>query len=116
MILHARLTLTRSLQFHFATILSPWIRRALVAGGFGIGNPSSTVPREVAVVSPFRKGSRSLDAETTHSKMDDIEGAVQRTRSKSAEVEPIDSTDTPYFHIDLQSAVEAAESGGPIAK
>jgi len=26
----------RSIEFHFANILSPWIRRALIAGGFGL--------------------------------------------------------------------------------
>lgn len=33
-------------QFHFAHILSPWIRRALLAGGFGTG----TIPRRVTEI------------------------------------------------------------------
>ena len=46
----------RPVEFHFATILSPWIRRALVAGGFGTGLPASSGPREIAPVVPYRGG------------------------------------------------------------
>jgi sodium-independent sulfate anion transporter 11 len=74
-----------------------------------MGSPSSTVSRDVAVVVPYRDGS----TETTRAKMVDAEGGA---KERSLELEPIDPTDTPFFHIDLQSAVEAAESGAPVAK
>ncbi len=40
-------------QFHFATILSPWIRRALVAGGFGVGTLSTRMHEEIAPVTRY---------------------------------------------------------------
>src|ERR1700729_2626647 len=45
-------------QFHFATVLSPWIRRALVAGGFGIGTSTITIHQEIASVVPYRGGNK----------------------------------------------------------
>ncbi|PWN51657.1 sulfate permease [Violaceomyces palustris] len=38
-------------EFHFANILSPWIRRALLAGGFGTGNASRHITEIAPVVS-----------------------------------------------------------------
>ena len=46
------------LQFHFATILSPWIHCALVAASFGVGTPAADLPREIAPVVPCRGGRR----------------------------------------------------------
>lgn len=40
----------REVQFHFAQILSPWIKRALLAGGFGTGEIVGERPLEVAPV------------------------------------------------------------------
>ncbi len=40
----------RTIEFHFACVLSPWIKRALVACGFGTGEPSGRIPTEVAAV------------------------------------------------------------------
>lgn len=39
------------IEFHFANILSPWIRRALLAGGFGTGNTSGRIVEVAPVVS-----------------------------------------------------------------
>ncbi|GAK65209.1 sulfate permease [Moesziomyces antarcticus] len=38
-------------EFHFANILSPWIRRGLLAGGFGLGFPSKRITDVAPVVS-----------------------------------------------------------------
>ncbi|SPO27255.1 probable Sulfate permease [Ustilago trichophora] len=38
-------------EFHFANILSPWIRRGLLAGGFGLGFPSKRITEIAPVVS-----------------------------------------------------------------
>ncbi|KAF8638506.1 hypothetical protein AX16_010489 [Volvariella volvacea WC 439] len=101
-------------EFHFATILSPWIRRALVAGGFGIGISASRAPQDLAAVVPYRDGRTEPVAET----VDDIETASGLKRNPSdfsvpaiSGYEPIYDTDTPFFHVDLESAVKAAESG-----
>ncbi|KIY67713.1 sulfate permease [Cylindrobasidium torrendii FP15055 ss-10] len=97
-------------EFHFATILSPWIRRALVAGGFGVGT-SERLHHEIAPVVPYRDG-RSSDAnyeETT----DDLESGKDLKRVDSASSvpghEPVLATETPFFHLDLHAAVRAAE-------
>ncbi|KAL8286568.1 hypothetical protein RQP46_004585 [Phenoliferia psychrophenolica] len=42
----------RAVPFHFATILSPWIKRALLAGGFGTGVEVRERPLEIAPVVP----------------------------------------------------------------
>ncbi|KAI0721527.1 sulfate permease [Cerioporus squamosus] len=94
----------KPVEFHFATILSPWIRRALIAGGFGIGQPSRA-PTEVAPVVPYRGGRRQLDE---RHKVSDIEAIDEEPKE---EVAPIIPEDTPFFHLDLVAAVRAAESG-----
>lgn len=94
------------LQFHFATVLSPWIRRALVAGGFGTGTPSSRGPTEIAPVVPYRGGRRQLGGIEEQQKTVDIESLED-----AEEDAPISAEDTPYFHFDLAAAVRAAELG-----
>ncbi|KAI0747885.1 sulfate permease [Daedaleopsis nitida] len=96
----------RPVEFHFATILSPWIRRALVAGGFGIGASSSRAPAEIAPVVPYRGGRTQFDGQQ---KTADIE-AIEEVPAKEDEA-PIVPEDTPFFHFDLVAAVRAAESG-----
>lgn len=58
----------REVEFHFANIISPWVRRALIAGGFGTGKPLKEIV-EIAPVVPasttYRRSSRpSADEET----------------------------------------------------
>lgn len=102
------------IEFHFAPILSPWIHRALVAGGFGVGHSESKVPREVAPVVPYRDGT-TFDKHDSISS-DDIEKAdIQKGNLSDpvdgSELEPLVPNNTPFFHIDLAAAVKAAESG-----
>ena len=99
-------------------MLSPWTRRALVAGGFGIGNSDSVANvREVAAVVPYRGGQR--DETIEESKRPDLEsGGNDKRPSRScntavygedgAALVPLD---TPFFHFDLVGAVRAAEGG-----
>jgi sodium-independent sulfate anion transporter 11 len=42
----------KPVEFHFCGILSPWIRRALIAGGFGVGQLDRRGALEVAPVVP----------------------------------------------------------------
>lgn len=49
----------REVEFHFAHITSPWVSRALIAGGFGTGKPLKEII-EVAPVVPSSASSRSL--------------------------------------------------------
>jgi len=105
-------------QFHFATILSPWIRRALLAGGFGSGISASRVPRDLAAVVPYRGGrsdiyTSGIDLNLSRD-IEDGDGDVKMSRSKTSqndEYQPVVPENTPFFHLDLQSAVRAAESG-----
>ncbi|GJE97092.1 sulfate permease [Phanerochaete sordida] len=106
-------------EFHFATVLSPWIRRALIAGGFGMGRSSSRAPTEIAQVvhlGDVRERSSSLPEKA------DVESPViseevrhgSSSSIKAADHEPgapIVLQNTPFFHFDVVSAVRAAESG-----
>jgi sodium-independent sulfate anion transporter 11 len=103
-----------TIEFHFASILSPWIRRALVAGGFGYDHRvQSTRPHDVATVVPYddpqTRGPIPKDVEVgdsqDHSVYDDT--AYGRVQHGEASAVPID---TPYFHLDLAEAVAAAEA------
>ncbi len=92
-------------QFHFATVLSPWIRRGLIAGGFGVGSPSFSAPAEIASVVPYRGGRTQLSEPSKAADIEAIEATLQEDGS------PIVSEDTPFFHFDLTAAVRAAEAG-----
>jgi len=105
-------------EFHFATVLSPWIRRGLIAGGFGVGDTNSASNnREVAAIVPYRGGRRY---ETPEDKIRaDLEtGPNDKRPSRSCETAvygedgaALVPLDTPFFHYDLVGAVRAAESG-----
>ena len=119
----------REVEYHFAQILSPWIKRALVAGGFGTGNPAHRVV-EVASVVPIttvqgpeahgrndfqrrsRKSQRVQDLEEggDHIEKNTCEevwdASIQRSHS---DVAPIVPTNYPFFHLDLDDAVRSAE-------
>jgi sodium-independent sulfate anion transporter 11 len=89
-------------EFHFATILSPWIRRSLVAGGFGYERGSRPVRSHD--VAPL--GSSSTDPEAREiSSSDPSYGAIEHGEASTVPV------DTPFFHLDLTEAVAAAEAG-----
>lgn len=122
--------------FHFCHILSPWIRRALVAGGFGIALTEKErlrIPFEIAPivgstalaqkkdkdgyvytdltqtkpVKDIEAGSGSADDIQQHSQ---IKGVNASAASSATDFEgSLVSTSTPYFHFDLSTAVLAAE-------
>lgn len=104
-------------EFHFAAILSPWIRRALVAEGFGYDHRNlSTRPHDVAAVVPYaddpnsRRGPIPKDVEAGDSLaitsvFNPAYGGVQRGEASTVQI------DTPFFHLDLAEAVAAAEAG-----
>lgn len=115
-------------EFHFANILSPWVRRALIAGGFGIGEFDTRRAREVAPVVPARyeafggaaseSQGNELHARHPHPQAD-IEAApasggkgefdAGSVDSATLDAVPLLDSDTPFFHIDLASAVRSAE-------
>lgn len=101
-------------DFHFASILSPWIRRSLVAGGFGYDHRLRPVSRhhDVAAVPPaYDAGPSSPDIEARETKEaplpdpDPSYGTIDHGEASAVQV------DTPFFHLDLAEAVAAAEVG-----
>jgi sodium-independent sulfate anion transporter 11 len=102
-------------EFHFASILSPWIRRSLVAGGFGYDHRSRPDSRrhDVAAVPPpyndFQAGPYPSDIEARETKgvplADTSYGTIDQGEASAVQV------DTPFFHVDLAEAVAAAEVG-----
>ncbi|KAF8507347.1 sulfate transporter family-domain-containing protein [Hysterangium stoloniferum] len=97
-------------EFHFANILSPWIRRALLAGGFGTANVDGNFITEVAPVFTHHLTQRKnvYDREAGE---EIVQKTLDEEESTTSHVAPIVSTDTPFFHFDLTSAVQAAEQG-----
>ncbi|KAN0141320.1 sulfate transporter [Lactarius tabidus] len=101
-------------EFHFASILSPWIRRALVSAGFGYDHRiRSSRPHDVAAIVPYDdaqprssilKDVEAGDSKDTSMAYDSIYGRVQQGEASAVRV------DTPYFHLDLAEAVAAAEA------
>ena len=125
----------REVEYHFASILSPWIKRALVAGGFGTGSPAHRVV-EVASVVPitsaedpdlhgeedFQRRRRKVHGIKDIEGGDDIIAPIpsktaegrELAQSVSSEAIPVVPTNYPFFHLDLDDAVRSA-ARAPIA-
>ncbi|KAI0721519.1 sulfate permease [Cerioporus squamosus] len=121
----------RPIEFHFATILSPWIRRALIAGGFGTGKATTHVHEEIAPVTRYHDqyiaDPQHCEYEDVSPSRDDTEAGmasvqVQAISARSSTEVTVQSVanepsalmmlpETPFFHLDLSSAVRAAERG-----
>jgi solute carrier family 26 (sodium-independent sulfate anion transporter), member 11 len=90
--------------------MSPWIRRSLIAGGFGYGTGGGTgspldIPLEAASIVPYRGGFPPSDVEAVSYK----EEAGGRVGTEENGTVPLLDRSTPFFHIDLVAAVRAAE-------
>ncbi|GJE97095.1 sulfate permease [Phanerochaete sordida] len=129
----------RPVEFHFASILSPWTRRALVAAGFGVASTAhSGLRHEIAPVTRFHDefisdpqhsdpdvGKASNPAEDPEAVVEEAVEALSSSRSSSEET--VGSPDkqiaraqlvpaaTPFFHFDLTAAVRAGEASAAIA-
>jgi solute carrier family 26 (sodium-independent sulfate anion transporter), member 11 len=87
-------------------VLSPWIRRALVAGGFGgIGEPT-LAQEHAAVHDSYDKADSEGDPESAGIRYKPSSPAGSHDKLDGA---PLYPQDTPFFHFDLASAVRAAE-------
>ncbi|TDL27440.1 sulfate permease [Rickenella mellea] len=100
-------------EFHFANILSPWIRRALVAGGFGFGTPAASYHAEIASVVPQGDITEVQNKHDAYGTQNDPENALKHRAVgfNGSDSEGIVSPRTPFFHFDLVAAVKAAEEG-----
>ena len=95
-------------NFHFTSILSPWIKRALLAGGFGANNKGLTTERrviEVAAVVPLNS-----DATICVNEQDQSGPSTAEFSTSKDTLIPLLQTNTPFFHIDLDDALSAAVS------
>jgi solute carrier family 26 (sodium-independent sulfate anion transporter), member 11 len=111
--------------------LSPWIRRVLVAGGLGRGQPYHPVVNEFAPLSGLRDDADALieygviprtpdsgSAEKKHVKDEEAyirevevgeAGTVSLIPSRGEdELGTLVSVETPFIHFDLTAAVRAA--------
>lgn len=123
----------RQVEHHFAQVFSPWVRRALVAGGFGTGDPTHRVVEVASVVpiegveDPDTHGEEEFQRRRLKSKgirdpeigdFDVIEPVLGREERGEPRVRKASSGDTdvpvvptnyPFFHLDLDDAVRSAE-------
>jgi hypothetical protein len=78
----------------------------LIAGGFGIGIRSGEVLPDFVAAVPYRDGG-GTGAETANEvrTIGDVESGVSKKMDEQYIVE------TPFFHLDLYTAVQVAESG-----
>ena len=123
-------------DFHFAGILSLWIRRALIAAGFGQGARRHGTELEVAPVVPqdnslspedqarvdeerLQRRSGSRDTSPAESILDKSEGfyssdveakaAQRRGSDESKHSLPLLDRRTPFFHFDLADAINSVD-------
>lgn len=68
----------REVEFHFSGILSPWIRRALINGGFGSYSTIESRTNYVNVATDYELGES---------------------------IYPVVGTNTPFFHLDIPDYV-----------
>ncbi|KAI8319293.1 sulfate permease II [Martensiomyces pterosporus] len=97
--------------WHFAGIRSPWTRRALIASGFGVAAEPPHTVYSVAHVEVSQDKERLLqplfNEDWTLNGFDDKLG-LRSTLSSLAV--PLLSVNQPYFHLDLNEALKAAEA------
>ena len=111
--------------------LSPWVRRVLVAGGLGRGQPAHPIVKELAPLSGLHddasalieygvvsRGSDAGSLEKKHANDEEarvgqvevgMPGTLSPVPSLGAdEVGTLVSVETPFIHFDLTAAVRAA--------
>jgi sodium-independent sulfate anion transporter 11 len=131
----------RPIEFHFCGILSPWIRRALIAGGFGMGQLDRRGALEVAPVVPQdnskapepnhdyttpadEESGPSSQTSSANSYKEDFEKYNNRPEeertnktqrpdsiSSQATITLLDKS-TPFFHFDLADALNTLGLNG----
>ncbi|KAJ2254338.1 hypothetical protein GGI13_002217 [Coemansia sp. RSA 455] len=116
----------RAVSWHFAGVKSPWIRRALVAGGFGSSNTATRTVFSVATVgalehkgdqplsetlSTSNRGQHAPDEEFISDSFASTQDKPRVDNSTSFDTLPLPilSADHPFFHIDLDEALKAAK-------
>lgn len=120
-----------SVDWHFANIENRWTKRALAAAGFGFRSPrpahglgiahwktifsiadlggsdSAAKAAEAAVIGD-KKSVREYDIEQAESDISRLSDKDVPQNPGSAKLVAIQGLNRPYFHFDLQEAVESA--------
>jgi sodium-independent sulfate anion transporter 11 len=95
----------REVEYHFVSILSPWVRRALMAESFG-GDLDHLRPERHYVEVAFREGA-ALDTPDDQSDKrkgkykDEEERDTVSATSEDGSYVPLVGTNTPFFHLDV---------------
>lgn len=93
----------REIEFHFAGILSPWARRALVNCGFGgIKGRQAPAVHQVALARGIR-GSGLAEVKSAAPPSDDVEAqkADISIEESTPEYLPLTATNAGFFHFDI---------------
>ncbi|KAJ1935899.1 hypothetical protein EC988_008346, partial [Linderina pennispora] len=97
-----------SVSWHFAGIKSQWIRRSLIAAGFGSSETASRTVFSVANVAAAQDKRHSTPSAY------DEESEIEKEKLVADSIHtlplPVLSTDYPNFHIDLDEALKATEA------
>lgn len=101
----------RHVEFHFSGILSPWTRRALIAGGFGRAHgPHGTAPEVAPVVGSYGVGGDADPAnQAPPSPRLDLESGPDSGSASTEEGSFFDATK------DKEAALDASGPGSPEA-
>ncbi|KAJ2392192.1 hypothetical protein GGI23_005273 [Coemansia sp. RSA 2559] len=93
--------------WHFSGVGSPWVRRALIAGGFGSSDSATRTVFSVANVGV----NEDRDIEWNRQQLAEQNRKLATDREPSIEslLIPMLSAKHPLFHIDLDEALAAAE-------
>lgn len=112
------------IEFHFATLLSPWVRRALLAGGFGTGSTQGHVIEIAPVVStrnalgPQEQALRRIEEHTRRRRQEQAEDKDSGSSSADRvdDVDVLDSgaaasTSRPTSSVSSTNKDRLAEEG-----
>ncbi|KAJ2556544.1 hypothetical protein EV175_001938 [Coemansia sp. RSA 1933] len=96
-----------TVSWHFSGVGSPWVRRALVAGGFGSSDSSTRTVFSVANVGVTEE--RDIEWHRQQQMERSRKLASDREPSIESLLVPMLSAKNPMFHVDLDEALAAAE-------
>lgn len=116
----ARYAAPETVDWRFANIQSRWTMRALASAGFGFRDPQAVVMGGVASIfsiadlgEPDRSAGAIETKEVDNEEQDIEQGnkeatAEERKTPSNTRLVTVHGLNRPYFHVDLQEALEAA--------
>jgi sodium-independent sulfate anion transporter 11 len=102
-------------EWHFASINNRWTKRALTAAGFGYISTDRVRARShwtpVYSFAAVGDGAQSRDPKQDLEAADGIEPVNDHSNHFPSKVSAVHGQNRPFFHIDVQGAVESAIAG-----